>query len=183
MNETETETTVEQKKLMNLYAVFTVALISSVFPFASAAIISLIFFVLILIMAYVERSKAEEFSLVHNHAVYIIRTLWLSAFLSVVSMIAASIYMLGRIDYTSFEPCANALSGRDAQALQEMNFADIYPLVEPCMQPFIDLNMNIFVTAAAIGLAPPLIYISYRFCKGVLRATKGYRLADPKSLF
>lgn len=177
------EATPEQKKLYNLYAIFGVALVTSILPFASAAIISLIFFVWILIAAYVARSKAEEHSLLHNHAIYIVRTLWIAALIATLSMIAASVYMLGSIDYTPFQSCANTLAGRGADTLQNMAMSEIYPLIEPCVTPFIEFNMKALLMAAVIGLAPPLIYISYRFGKGTFRALKGYRLADPRAWF
>lgn len=171
----------EQKKLYNLYALFGVSLVLCVVPYASAALLCLVFFTWLLIAAYIVRKNAEENSLTHNHTVYIIRSLWIGALISAITGIAAAIYMLGNISYDPFQPCANAIAGIGVETLQAMGGMAIYKLAEPCVADFISFNRNALMVAVLIGAAPPLIYMAYRFIRGVSRAVKGYRLANPKS--
>jgi len=171
----------EQKKLYNLYALFGVSLVLCVLPYVSAAILCLVFFTWLLIAGYIIRGKAEEHSLVHNHTTFIIRSLWIGALISLITTCAASFYMFGSLDYAAFQPCADTLVGMGAGAMDSMGFKQFYDLAQPCIHDFIAFNHNTLMVAVGIGAAPPLIYMAYRFIKGVSRATKGYRLADPKS--
>jgi len=171
----------EQKKLYNLYALFGVSLVLCVLPYVSAAVLCLVFFTWLLIAGYIIRGKADEHSLTHNHATYIIRSLWIGALISLITTCAASFYMFGSLDYGTFQPCADTLVGMGAGAVETMGFQEFYTLAQPCIDDFITFNKNTLMVAVGIGAAPPLIYLAYRFIKGVSRATKGYRLADPKA--
>ena len=171
----------EQKKLYNLYALFGVSLVLCVVPYISAAILCLVFFTWLLIAAYVIRRKSEEHSLTHNHTTYVIRSLWIGVLFSVITTCAASFYMFGSLDYASFQPCADTLVGMEADALESMGFQQFYAMAQPCVDDFITANRNPLLVAVGIGAAPPLIYLAYRFIKGVSRATKGYRLSNPEA--
>jgi len=173
----------EQKKLYNLYALYGVSLVLCVLPYVSAAILCLVFFTWLLIAGYIIRRKSEEHSLTHNHTTFIIRSLWIGALISLITTCAASAYMLGNIDYAPFHPCADTLAGMGMAAMESMEMTQFYGIIEPCLDDFIDFNRQPLMIAVGIGAAPPLIYLAYRFIKGVSRATKGYRLADPKSWF
>ena len=171
----------EQKTLYNLYALFAVSLVLCVVPQASAAMLCLVFFTWLLIAAYIIRRKAEENSLTHNHTTYIIRSLWIGALISMLTTIAASLYMLKNISYEPFQPCANVIAGKGVEALQAMSMMEVYAMAEPCVEGFISFNRHALVMAVLIAAAPALLYMSYRFIRGVSRAVKGYRLANPKS--
>ena len=134
-------------------------------------------------MAYSTRKKAEENSLTENHMTYVIRSLWISALFSLITMGAASFYMLGRVDYASFEACANDIAGQGAAAVQSMSSAEAYAMAEPCVEDFINGNYSVFMISMLIAGGPVILYLGYRFLKGLSRALKGYRLADPKEWF
>lgn len=173
----------EQKKLYNLYALFGASLVLCVLPYVSAAILCLVFFTWLLIAAYIIRGKTEEHGLIHNHTTYIIRSIWIGALISLATTCAASFYMIGSIDYAPFQPCADTIAGMGVAALESMEMKQFYGLIEPCLDDFIGFNRTPLMIAVGIGAAPPLIYLAYRFIKGVSRATKGYRLANPKAWF
>ena len=170
-----------KKSILNLYGLFGLSIILCVVPYVSAAILCLLFFVVLLTAAYVMRGRAEEHSLIHNHTTYIIRTLWIGALISFITTLCASFYMLGTISYEPFQPCANKIAQISIDALQAMGPMEIYPMVEPCVESFISFNKKPLMFALAIAAIPVLGYLAYRFIKGVARAMKGYRLADPKS--
>ena len=171
-----------QKKLYNLYALFGVSLALSVIPHVSAMVLCLVFFTWLLVASYVIRGKAEEFSLVHNHTTFIIRSLWTAVIISLVTTLAASAYMMGTISYEPFQPCANKIAGMGIEAFESMSYEDIYALTAPCLESFVDFNKHTLMIATGIAAVPPVLYIGYRFIKGVSRSVKDYRLAYPKNL-
>lgn len=170
-----------QKTILNLYAAFGVSVILSVIPSFSAALLSAFFFIGVLIAGYSVRGKVEHGSLVENHATFVIRTMWIAAFLSLITTGIATTYMLGRIDYFMFDPCANALAAKGIAWVENAGMMDIYAVIEPCVAPFIDSNYILLKNALLIAGGPPVLYMVYRIAKGVGRAMKGYRLANPKS--
>ncbi|MBL4804335.1 MAG: hypothetical protein JKY71_05665 [Alphaproteobacteria bacterium] len=172
-----------QSTILNLYAALGVSIILSVLPLASAALLSLLFFLGVLIAAYVVRGDSEKDGLRENHATYIIRTLWIAAFFSIPTALAATAYMQYHIDNTPFDPCFQDLANRGIGWLERADYMDIYEIVQPCIQTYIDVNTTIFINAAIIGGGPILLYMAYRLARGVSRAIKGYRLANPRALF
>lgn len=171
----------DQKKIYTLYALLGVSIVLSVIPNATAGFLSLVFLAWCLAVSYSARGAAQEHSLVENHAIYIIRTLWITVLLSVVTLIAAVAYMLGRVDYSPFESCAQSIGGQGIEALEQMSTTELYALAGPCMDSFIALNSALFNLCVLIAGGPLIVYMAYRFIKGVSRAAKGYRLAAPKA--
>jgi len=175
------ETPKEQKSILNLYAVFGVSLILSVLPNIAAAILSLVFFVGVLIAAYAIRKKNEEHSLGENHATYIIRTLWISAFISLITTAIATGYMMNGIDYSTFEPCANTLANKGVAWMESAGTMAVYAVIEPCVESFIGFNKTLLMNSVIIAGGPIIIYMAYRMVKGLSRAMRGYRISSPKS--
>ena len=167
-----------KKSILNLYGLFGVSLILCVLPFVSAAILCVMFFVILLVAAYYMRGKSEEHSLLHNHTTHIIRTIWIGGLVASASTVCASFYMLANIDYQPFEPCASNLQ---LVGIEQMGFTDLYNVIESCVDDFISVNRTVLIVAVMIAALAPLGYMGYRFIKGAARAMKGYRLANPKS--
>ena len=172
-----------QKVILNIYAAFGVSLILSVLPYMSAAILSIFFFMGVLIGAYVLRSNSETGSLQENHATYIIRTLWITAFFSLITTGIATAYMLSDVHYIPFDPCALALANKGVAWMESASMMDVYTIVEPCVGDFLDANKVLFLNAVLIAGAPLVIYMTYRLASGLSRATKGYRLSNSKAWF
>lgn len=172
-----------QSSILNLYAAFGVSMVLSVLPYASAALFSLIFFFGVLVAAYVMRGNAEPESLKANHATFIIRTLWIGAFFSIITTIAATIYLMNGIDYDPFNPCAQALADKGLVWLEQAGPMEVYAFVTPCMESFMQTNKTLFINSVIIAAAPILLYMAYRMIKGLSRAIKGYRLAKPQVWF
>lgn len=170
-----------QKTILNLYAAFGVSVILSLLPSFSAALLSAVFFIGVLVAGYSIRGKAEHGSLVENHATFVIRTMWIAALLSLVTTGIATAYMMGRIDYFMFDPCANTLAGKGIAWMESAGVMEVYAIIEPCVAPFLDTNKTLLMNALLIAGGPVIIYMTYRIAKGVGRAMKGYRLANPKS--
>lgn len=173
----------EKKKILNLYAAFGISLILSLMPSAVAALVSLIFMLGVLIAAYVIRAKVENHDLAGNHCTYIIRTIWIGSLFSLITIGITSLFMLPQIDYTTFQPCAENLASQSAEFLAGATHAQIMELSQPCMDAFIESNWNTFLMAGIFGVGPILVYFAVRFTRGLLRAVKGYRVADPMTWF
>ncbi len=173
----------QQKRILNLYGLFGASMIVSVLPYLSAGILSVVFFTALLIMAYMFKNKAEPESLQENHAVYIIRTIWITAFFSLITMTLGTIYMMQGIDYAPFQPCADALAGLGVEAMESTGMQEMYTFIEPCMDDFIGSNHVLLMNTMLIIALPLMVYMGYRLAKGLLRAMKGYRLAKPRSWF
>jgi len=171
----------ERKTVYNLYALYGVSLVLCVLPYVSAAVLSVVFITALMIWAYVVRGKAEEHSLSENHATFVIRSLWIGVLISVITTILASLYMFQGLDYMAFNPCAESIAGMGIEAVEALNMQQFYDLAAPCIDDFIVQNKSALMVSVAIAGGPPLIYLAYRFIKGVSRARGGYRIAEPKA--
>lgn len=172
-----------QSAIFNLYAAFGVSIILSVLPYASAALLSFFFFFGVLIAAYIIRGNTEPESLSGNHATFIIRTLWIGAFFSVITMGAATAYMMNGVDYDPFAPCAQKLADQGLVWLEQAGPIQVYGFAMPCMEGFVEANKTLFINSVIIAAGPVLLYMAYRLIKGLSRAIKGYRLAKPRVWF
>jgi uncharacterized membrane protein len=175
--------TKDKRAILNLYAAFGVTLVLSVVPSVTAALVSLVFFVGVVGVAFRFLKAAEPESLMENHATFILRTIGISTLFSLITLTAGIIYMIPSIDYSAFEPCANALTQKGESYAQSASFTDVYASAEPCMEDFIDMNLRILTIAALIAAVPVVPYLLMRYARGLSRAVKGYRLANPKSWF
>lgn len=173
----------EQKIIYNIYALFGVSIVFSVVPSISAAFVSALFFLIALIAAYVVRGRSDTHSLTENHMIYVIRTIWIASLFAIVTMGFAAAYMLPKIEYLPLQSCMNALASQGTAALESMGIAEAEAIIAPCMEDFMAMNYQVFLVAAFIAGGPLIVYLGYRFVKGIARAAKGYRLADPKGWF
>lgn len=171
----------DQKKILNLYAVLAATLLLSLVPHKMAALIVLVFFTGLLIGAYRLRKTAAPESLLENHMTFLIRTIWISGLLGAATTAAAASYMLGDLNYLPLNECAEALASRGAEALESMGQSEIMKAAEPCMAEFWDSNKKLLYTGGALSAGPVMLYMIYRLAKGLSRALKAYRVANPKS--
>lgn len=172
-----------QKTVFNLYAALGVSLILSVLPSYAAAGVSMVFFLGVLLAAYAVSNKAETGSLRESHADFIIRTMWIAAFFSLITTGLAAFYLIKGVEYAQFMPCADTLANKGLDWAENAGMMEIYALIQPCVTPFIDDNMTVLLNAVALAGAPPVLYMAYRMARGLSRAIKGYRVVHPKSWF
>lgn len=171
----------EQKEVIRLYGAFGASLLLMLVPSATVAVFSGLLFIGVLIAAYAMRKKSAPESLCENHATYIIRTIWIGGFLSILTMGAATAYMLPNIDNAPLQPCANSLVSQAQNIAQSENIAALSKILQPCMDEFTHLNGRVFLIAVAITALPVMLYFFARFWRGLSRAKGGYRIANPKS--
>jgi len=174
----------EQKTVVRVYGALCAAILFSVIPTISFAVLALVFFIGILIAAYVIRHKKEEDSLIRNHMSFIIVTLWVGIFiLPALTLVAASIYLLPRYNPDPLNPCVQQISDSVLSNPEAANIVALNEMLMPCMDAFMAANYQLFLISALIAGGPIILYMGYRVFQGLSRALKGYRIAKPKSWF
>lgn len=167
--------------VLYVYGAFGICLVSSFLPLLEAAIVSIFLLAAVLIAAYIIRAKSEEGSLPENHMTFIIRTIWIAGIISIVSISSGCAFMLMDIDNAPLGPCIDQILGLDPAQAQGMSTLALYQMFGPCLDEFIKVNFMVLIISAAIAGAPILVYLLYRYIKGLSRAIKGYRIANQKS--
>lgn len=181
----EAVTDANQKKIVRIYGAFGAGLVFSMVPLWSAAFISAALIAGVLIIAYVVRTDAEHGSLSENHMTFIIRTIWIGSLLALITTTAASIYFFKTLDNAPLQPCAEAIlslaSGMSDPAAMERTIDNFMAM--PCWATYWQKNLMIFIIGGVIAAGPILIYFLVRYIRGLTRAMKGYRVANPKVWF
>ena len=163
---------------MRVYGALAASLLLGFVPILSFAVLSAVLFLVTLVYAYIIRNRATEHDLAHNHATYIIRTIWIVSLICLVTVALASVYMLSYYDPSALMGC---VSGITAETVS--NMAATNAKIAPCMDQFMEENRVVFYKAGAIAIVPVVLYLLYRLSKGLSRASRGYRVADVKSWF
>jgi uncharacterized membrane protein len=163
-------------KTLMFYSLFMVGMLIALIPFWQAAAASCIILCFVFLTAYSIRRKETAPSLYRHHAHFIIRTCWISAFISLITLVPVCFWMVSSIDYSAFEICARNLD-RTADTIQ------VFEASKPCVDPFIADNMRALVIATLAAAAPVLIYTYDRIIKGVWFASREDGLPNVKSWF
>lgn len=172
---------IEQKKIIRLYAAFGAGLAMSFAPFLVAALVSAALLIGVLFIAYVLRTDAEQGSLTENHATFIIRTIWIGSFFTLITLSIASIYLFKVLNNAPLQPCVDQILSMAGPAAIEsfvMNF-----MGTKCWADYWQTNLMAFIVAFVITAAPVVVYFVVRYVRGVTRAMRGYRVANPKAWF
>ena len=173
----------QRKTILNLDAAFAVSLVLTTIPHGIIAIVALVFMIGVLVASYIIRAKAEPESLIQNHTTYIIRTIWIGSGLAAITTTIGGLIMMNDINYDPFSPCANNLAAQGVEFAANATYTQIWDLASPCFDIFIQANMQPLITAGIITIVPVLIYFAVRFVRGLSRAIKGYRIANPRVWF
>lgn len=172
----------ERKKVLALYALFVLAVVMTLVPHLVFVAVSTVLLLAVLVLAYMVRAKALPDGLAANHMTYLIRTIWLSSGLAVVTTGIASALLIYRMDEAPVQPCTQRLAEHvlgESQSLENSDVAGLASFLEPCMEPFMQANMGALIMALVIAAGPLLFYVALRMIKGVSRAHGGYRVANP----
>jgi uncharacterized membrane protein len=178
----ETKKDPDQKSVLRLYAALGAAMALSLAPWMSAAFGSTFLFIGVLAAAYIMRGRNVPGSLMESHANYIIRTVWIASFITIFTLAAAGAYLLRKIDNTLLQPCIDRLLSLGGQE-QLPPYRELAPVFEPCMEPWLRSNGNIFLVSVLLAGLPVFLYMLLRFSRGLIRTAGGYRIADARSWF
>lgn len=178
----------ETKNILNLYGAFGAGLLMTLLPSITFAIMASVFITGVLIAGYIMRGRVNRDSLTHNHATFIIRTIWLGTFYAMITVIIASIYMNLNLSFSELESCAvsfasSGISLPQTGSAEEMNamIQNMMGYIQPCLDGFLNANHTLFINSAIIAAAPIVVYFIIRFARGISRAMKGHRLGNPNS--
>ena len=172
----------EQKNIIYLYGAAWASIIMACIPSVSFALVATVLFVLLLIVAYVMRSKSEIEGFNQNHTTYIIRSIWFGIFiLPAFTLALAVIYLLPNYDPSAMSICAGPLYEHILANPDGTNMQTLYGFIAPCMPDFMRTNGQTFAISGLIAILPILIYLLYRFGKGTTLAMKGQEIKKPKS--
>lgn len=170
----------EQQQILQTYAAFMASIILSLLPFMSAALLSLGLAIVVLVMAYIYRGKAEDKSLLENHMIFIIRTIWVGAFIALICMVIGAGYLFVNLNNMPLLDCQEAFLAMGDQIFHPDIFKTVFA---PCQEAYFNLNLETLIIGGGIVVLPPLIYFSVRIVRGLARASKGYRIAEPGAWF
>lgn len=168
----------QQRLVLNIYALLGVSLLMMALPYMTAAFAAMILFLGTLIAAYIIRGRAGAQSYAANHMTYLIRTIWIGSFFALITLTLASLYIISLFDPAPMQTCAERLlsmPNSDPQTLQA--------LLQPCMDEFMRVNREIFITGSLIAIGPVVLYFLYRIAKGLSRAFKQHRIGAVKHWF
>lgn len=173
----------DRKKIVRLYGWFAASIILTLIPHVLAAAASIILLTYVLGTAYVLRNGSAKDSLLTNHMTFIIRTIWITGLFAIFTTVAASAYLLERIDNAALMPCIEKFLNINPDHMAMVKIAELSALFGPCMDAFVRLNFTPLVLSMLIAGGPLLLYALVRFSRGLSRAAKGYRIAKPKAWF
>lgn len=172
---------IEQRKITSVYVAFGAGLALSLAPFLVAALLSGALIVGALFIAYVLRTDSEQGSLIENHMIFIIRTIWIGSLLTLITLTIAGLYLFKALNNAPLQPCVDQiLSMADPAAMESIviNF-----MATQCWANYWQTNLTAFIVAFVITAVPAFLYFAIRYMRGVTRAVRGYRVANPKAWF
>ncbi|MCB1591928.1 MAG: hypothetical protein KDI90_05695 [Alphaproteobacteria bacterium] len=145
--------------ITGLYAALLVSVALILAPYLVVSTFSGAIYLCLVLYAYMMRMEQEQDSPRAVHATYVIRTFWISNLVFLVSMLAvigllATMIYNGLLDISALRAC----SGGDAG---------------PCLPLFISDNSLSFSVASFVALLPAILYLLYRFARGLARARGG----------
>ena len=164
----------EQKNVQNIYAAFAAALIFQFIPLVTIQVFGFFLFIGVLVAAYMLRGKSETESLAYNHAHFIIRTIWIWSLFLMVGMVIAVPWFSQVADHSIIQSFLDQVSGGMMPSHEMMN--DV-------MKRYMLANLADLLFIAGVALGPSMVYIIYRFAKGLTRALKGHRIGNVKNWF
>ena len=183
-NDVENHADPDRGMILFIYGLFGLSIILTLIPNVIVAGLSLVALLLTMILTYMFRARRPEDSLMHNHMVFIIRTIWIGGFLMIFTLIAGAGIMLYGINNAPLQPCIDKFIGSVNPDTISMNdvksMSDIFGA---CMNSYIGVNWITFLISGVVAAGPILLYFFVRFARGMGRAISGYRLANPQAWF
>ncbi len=173
----------EQKTVIRVYGAFVASVLMMFVPQMGFAVVSLLFFTGVLIAGYILRGKADGDGLQWNHMTYVIRTIWISALFAFIVTLLGGAYLWTQVDTGAVMPCAQPMQDYVMAQGENVQMMELYALFAPCIEPLIQANWNALMIATMISAGPVVLYLIFRLSHGILRATKGYRVKNPKAWF
>lgn len=166
------ETRAQNKTINVLYAILVFSTILGFVPNATALILSIVLWFVVLIAAYMYRSKDNEDGLLYNHMTYLIGTIWIGTSFILLGTLLAGLWVFLNGDNTAIDGVISQIE--NGAMVDEAQMTAI-------VHNYITANQGLLWTASIVAIGPAILYFVYRVANGLSRAGKGYRIANPKS--
>lgn len=160
--------------ILTVYGLLCVGIVFSMVPVLPIFFTGMMLIPFVLVLAWMLRFGKSPDTLIYNHMIYISRTIWMfSLLLTITSSIAGFLVMTGA-DNSAYQNILNDMMNGISYSHDQM-----YDV----MISYIKTNMGLMICAVALCTIPTLGYVVYRLTRGMSRALKGYRLANPQAWF
>lgn len=160
-NPEDTPKNSDDKKTALLYAAAVIALIFQFMPQPALLLTSIILLFVFGIAVKVYSSNSRDGTLIHNHAIYLSKTIKIWSFFLFVSLVGAGLYVRTEYDFMQLVEIAGSFAEGKIETDEARRFA--------------------YIGVAA--MAPSTIYLLYRIGKGLFFALRAEKLAKPRSFF
>ena len=162
------------KIVRHFYAALAAVIILQAVPQDTIALAGALIFLVMFIGAYIYRARAAEDDLVHNHMTYIIRTTWIAGLFFSIGFVAAvaAVYTMADL-------------GMIHEMMREIQAGQLYTekQIEGVLNQAYAVNQKLLLITGTITLGPSVVYLVIRIARGMARAMKGYRVANPRAWF
>ncbi len=167
LNNIRKEEIKEKRNIFFMYIVLFSSYVGTVTVNGPVSVFCIMICVCTLATVYAARSKSEEDSLLENQCTYLIRTFWKTTFLLICSLAAAFLLLLFTMDYTPLKPCVSVIEQRLISAISDWNSTLINKILRSCSSIFIKHNSETLNFGSIIAFSPPLVYLIFRFGRGI----------------
>jgi uncharacterized membrane protein len=166
------ESTPHKNVINTLYIMLIISTVLGFVPNATAFLFSLGLWFLVLIAAYVYRSRDKDDGLLHNHMTYLIGTVWIGTSFILIASLIGGYWIWSQGDSSAIETLTTGLeSGATLSEDDIMN----------TMTNYYAANNSLILKVSLVTVVPAVLYFVYRIGNGFGRACKGYRIANPKT--
>lgn len=154
----------DQKTVLQIYIAYLASIIMSFIPSSPLSTFGTILFVIIFIATYYYRRKSSAGEFTYTHMQFILKTIWISSLILIVGMAAAYLLANHTIIYQTYESIKGGLFLNEDQ-------------INGLIMDYFRANIFVFL----LTLSPSLIYLGYRFIKGIIFAKNNQKIENLKS--
>jgi len=163
---TKNTTNKEKINMITLYIGLFISTIFNFVPIASAQIFGGLFFLVLLIAAYIYRYGSEDRTLQNSHARYIIKTIWIFSLFLFIGIILAGLFSDNTALQNTIDNAKNGIITSEAE-------------LENIFGRYIQENIFIFLPT----LGPSFLYFIYRLYKGCIQVKNNAPITNLKNWF
>ena len=156
----------EQKKIVTFYALLIAAVIFNFLPSMQIQTVGLIIFFVCFIGLYIARGTAKKASMMYSHGSYMIKSIWISSLFFLIGGVFAGVFG----DHSIIDGIIDSITQGVVIAPDEMN---------NMMIEYAKSNFVVFL----LSLLPSILYLLYRFVRGLRVAIKNSSINNPGSWF
>ena len=156
----------QRQNIISLYLGLFISGICNFIPLDSVQVFGMVFFLVLLITSYIYRAQAEQDSLQHSHASYIIKVLWAFSLFIFLAVITASFLTDNTLIHDTMDKAKSGVLMNEEE-------------LKSIMSDYIQINLWVFI----VTLGPCIGYFVYRLGKGLRFARNNMNAPHLKNRF